>query len=99
MNTKDQDLFNYLSNELNVISTQTQMQEIERIILKKLEKIYTMENSENTQKELIDKFLDNVKIIMDNDLEILELKHKIDILKYQNNIFTNLNITLQKFIK
>jgi len=64
-----------------------------------LEKNFIMENPEITQKELIDKFLDNCKIIMDNDLEILELKHKIDILKYQNNIFNNLNISLQKFIK
>lgn len=60
---------------------------------------FTMENSENTQKELIDKFLNNCKIIMDNDLEILELKHKIDILKYQSNLLCNLNISLQKFIK
>jgi hypothetical protein len=64
-----------------------------------IEKNFTMENSEITQKELIDKFLDNCKIIMDNDLEILELKHKIDILKYQNNILINLNISLQKLIK
>jgi len=64
-----------------------------------LEKNFIMENPEITQKELIDKFLDNCKIIMDNDLEILELKHKIDILKYQNNIFNNLNISLQKLIK
>jgi len=64
-----------------------------------LEKNFTMENSEITQKELIDKLVDSCKIIMDNDLEILELKHKIDILKYQNNTLTNLNITLQKFIK
>ena len=35
MITKYQDLFDYLSNELNVIATETQMQEIERIILKK----------------------------------------------------------------
>jgi len=60
---------------------------------------FTMENSEITQKELIDKLLNNCNIIMDNDLEILELKHKIDILKYQNNILNNLNISLQKFIK
>jgi hypothetical protein len=64
-----------------------------------LEKNFTMENPEITQKELIDKFLDNCKIIMDNDLEILELKHKIDILKFQNNILNNLNISLQKLIK
>jgi len=36
MNTRYQDLFNYLANELNVIATQTQMQEIEEIILKKI---------------------------------------------------------------
>lgn len=30
-----QQLFNYLSKELNAIATETQMQEIERIILKK----------------------------------------------------------------
>lgn len=33
-----QELFDYLSNELNVIATQTQMQEIERIVLNKHEK-------------------------------------------------------------
>lgn len=33
MNTTYQELFNYLANELNVIATETQMQEIERIIL------------------------------------------------------------------
>jgi hypothetical protein len=36
MNTRYQELFNYLANELNVIATQTQMQEIEVIILKKI---------------------------------------------------------------
>ncbi len=30
-----QELFNYLSNELNVIATQTEMQEIESIIMSK----------------------------------------------------------------
>jgi hypothetical protein len=60
---------------------------------------FTIETQENLQKELIDKFLNNCKIIMDNDLEILELKHKIDILKYQSDLLKNLNISLQKFIK
>jgi len=59
----------------------------------------TMENSEITQKELIDMLLDNCKTLLHNDLEILELKHKIDILKYQNNCLNNINISLQKFIK
>jgi hypothetical protein len=64
-----------------------------------IREIFTIKNIENEQKELIDIFLNNCKIIMDNDLEILELQHKIDILKYQNNLFTNLNNSLQKFIK
>lgn len=37
MNTTYQDLFDYLSNELNVIATQTQMIKIESIIIKKYE--------------------------------------------------------------
>ena len=32
-----QDLFDYLYNELNVIASVTQMQEIEKLILKKIE--------------------------------------------------------------
>ena len=33
----NQDLYNYLSNELNVIATQTEMQEIEAIVIRKHE--------------------------------------------------------------
>ena len=33
-----QDLFNYLATELNCIATQTQMQEIEAIVMSKYEK-------------------------------------------------------------
>lgn len=32
-----QELFDYLANELNAIATQTQMQEIEAIVLKKIQ--------------------------------------------------------------
>ena len=36
MNMGYQDLFDFLYNELNVIASQSQMQEIEKIILKKI---------------------------------------------------------------